>query len=66
MFIINNTNFTFSTTLHHAATKAIRKAGSHIPDTVRGYIKHSTTHHGKYNPDLKSFLATETLRLVFK
>lgn len=59
--IINNTNFTLSTTLHHAATKAIRKAGNHIPDTVTGYIKYSTTNH----PNLKSFLATETLTLVF-
>lgn len=60
MFIISNTNFTLSTTLHHAATKAIRKAGSHIPDTVTGSIKYSTTHNVKYHPDLKSFLATET------
>lgn len=65
MFIISNTNFILSTTLHHAATKAIRKAGSHRPDTVTGYIKYSTTYHVKYHPNLKSFLATETLRLVF-
>lgn len=61
MLIINNTNFTPSTTLHHVATKAIRKAGNRILDTVPGYIKYSTTHY----PNLKSFLATETLRLVF-
>lgn len=41
MFIINNTNFTLSTTLHHAATKATKKAGSHRLDRVTVYIKYS-------------------------
>lgn len=45
MLIINNTNFTLNTTLHHAATKAIRKAGNHIPNPVTVYTKYSTTQY---------------------
>lgn len=45
VLIINNTNFTLNTTLHHATTKTIRKVGNHIPDTVTAYTKYSTTQY---------------------